>query len=102
MFNQILWSLPVPSSSFKNYLEVYQTCTNMYLMDQDINSDLSIKDALAREEKFFRTQPVCCPEGYHFHDISNSFCRLTEFISFIFRHTMVLLSTVGYHSWQRN
>jgi hypothetical protein len=26
---------------------------------QDINSDLSIKDALAREEKFFRTQPVC-------------------------------------------
>ena len=30
------------------------------LMMQDINSDLSIKDALAREEKFFRTQPVCC------------------------------------------
>lgn len=26
---------------------------------QDINSDLSIKDALAREDKFFRTQPVC-------------------------------------------
>ncbi|AQK98609.1 Dynamin-related protein 3A [Zea mays] len=25
---------------------------------QDINSDLSIKDALAREEKFFRTQPA--------------------------------------------
>jgi hypothetical protein len=71
-------------------------------MAQDINSDLSIKDALAREEKFFRTQPVRCPEDHHFHDISYSFCRLTEFVSFIFRHIMVFLSTVGYRSWQRN
>ncbi|KAL6843440.1 hypothetical protein ACP4OV_026762 [Aristida adscensionis] len=31
----------------------------------DTNSDLSIKDSLAREEKFFRTQLICCYEAYH-------------------------------------
>jgi hypothetical protein len=50
-------------------------------MMQDINSDLSIKDALAREEKFFRTQPVCCSRVcYFFFVFTFPFSILTEFV----------------------
>jgi hypothetical protein len=66
-------------------------------MVQDINSDLSIKDALAREEKFFRTQPVCCSTVAIFV-FSYSIFHIEGICLPLLRHIMVLPSTVAYRN----
>uniref|UniRef100_A0A453GC44 Dynamin-type G domain-containing protein n=2 Tax=Aegilops tauschii subsp. strangulata TaxID=200361 RepID=A0A453GC44_AEGTS len=49
---------------------------------QDINSDVSVKQALAREESFFRSHPVCCSEVHCFFSLCSFYFIILKCNSF--------------------